>query len=58
MTRRRKKHRPGEIVAKLRDSDAMLNASTDLAAMLQDPTGRRFKNAGHRGFLGSASLHH
>ncbi len=28
MTRRRKKHRPDEIVAKLRDADAMLNAST------------------------------
>ncbi len=26
MTRRRKKHRPDEIVAKLRDADAMLNA--------------------------------
>jgi hypothetical protein len=35
MTRRRKKHRPGEIVAKLRDADAMLNAGKDLAAVLQ-----------------------
>jgi putative transposase len=34
-TRRRKKHRPEEIVAKLRDADAMLNACKDLAAMLQ-----------------------
>jgi hypothetical protein len=28
MTRRRKKHRPDEIVAKLRDKDAMPNAGT------------------------------
>ena len=33
--RRRKKHRPEEIVAKLRDADAMLNAGKDLAAVLQ-----------------------
>jgi hypothetical protein len=33
MTRRRKKHRPDEIVAKLRDADAMLNAGKDLAAV-------------------------
>ena len=32
MTRRRKKHRPEEVVAKLRDADAMLNAGKDLAA--------------------------
>jgi putative transposase len=35
MTRRWKKHRPEEIVAKLRDADAMLNAAKDLAAVLQ-----------------------
>ena len=35
MTRRRKKYRPDEIVAKLRDADAMLNAGKDLAAVLQ-----------------------
>jgi reverse gyrase len=35
MTTRRKKHRPEEIVAKLRDADAMLNAGKDLAAVLQ-----------------------
>jgi putative transposase len=35
MTRRRKKHRPDEIVAKLRDADAMLHAGKDLAAVLQ-----------------------
>ena len=29
-----KKHRPDEIVAKLRDADAMLNAGKDLAAVL------------------------
>ena len=34
-TRRRKKHRPEEVVAKLRDADAMLNAGKDLAAVLQ-----------------------
>ena len=32
---RRKKHRPEEIVAKLRGADAMLNAGKDLAAVLQ-----------------------
>ena len=35
MTRRRKKHRPKEIVAKLRDADAMLNGRKDLAAVPQ-----------------------
>ena len=34
-TRRRKKHRPEEIVAKLRDAEEMLNAGKDLAAVLQ-----------------------
>jgi len=34
-TRRRKKHRPEEIVTKLRDADAILNAGKDLAAVLQ-----------------------
>lgn len=34
-TRRRKKHRPEEIVAKLRDADAMLSAGRDMAAVLQ-----------------------
>jgi putative transposase len=34
-TRRRAKHRPEEIVAELRDADAMLNAGKDLAAVLQ-----------------------
>jgi len=33
-TRRRKKHRPEEVVAKLRHADAMLNAGKDLAAVL------------------------
>jgi putative transposase len=36
-TRRRKKHRPEEIVAKLRDADAMLNAGMDLARHLTPP---------------------
>lgn len=34
-TIRRKKHRPEEVVAKLRDADAMLNTAKDLAAVLQ-----------------------
>ncbi len=33
-TRRRKKHRPEEIVAKLRDADAMLSAGKAVARML------------------------
>jgi hypothetical protein len=32
---RRKKHKREQIVVKLRDADAMLNAGTDLAAVLQ-----------------------
>ena len=35
MTRRRKRHHPEQIVWKLRDADAMLNAGKDLAAVLQ-----------------------
>jgi putative transposase len=35
MTRRRKRHSPEQIVKKLRDADAMLNAGQDLAAVLQ-----------------------
>lgn len=34
-TRRRKRHSPEQIVKKLRDADAMLNAGQDLAAVLQ-----------------------
>lgn len=34
-TRRRKRHTPEQIVKKLRDADAMLNAGKDLAAVLQ-----------------------
>jgi len=34
-TRRRKEHRPEEIVAKLRDADAMLSAGKEMAAVLQ-----------------------
>lgn len=34
-TRRRKRHKPEEIVRKLRDADAMLNAGKDQAAVLQ-----------------------
>lgn len=35
MTRQRKKHHSDEIVAKLRDADATLNAGKDLAVVLQ-----------------------
>ena len=34
-TRRRKRHNPEQIVRKLRDADAMLNAGKDLTAVLQ-----------------------
>ena len=34
-TRRRRRHSPEQIVKKLRDADAMLNAGKDLAAVLQ-----------------------
>jgi putative transposase len=34
-TKRRKRHSPEEIVRKLRDADAMLNAGKDPAAVLQ-----------------------
>lgn len=35
MTKRRKRHNPEQIVRKLRDADAMLNAGKDLATVLQ-----------------------
>jgi putative transposase len=35
MTRRRKRHNAEQIVRKLRDADAMLNAGKDLTAVLQ-----------------------
>ena len=34
-TRRRTRHTPEQVVRKLRDADAMLNAGKDLAAVLQ-----------------------
>ena len=34
-TKRRKRHTPEQIVRKLRDADAMLNAGKDLAAVYQ-----------------------
>jgi len=34
-TKRRKRHGPEQIVRKLRDADAMLNAGKDLGAVLQ-----------------------
>ncbi len=34
-TKRRRRHSPDQIVRKLRDADAMLNAGKDLAAVLQ-----------------------
>jgi putative transposase len=35
MSKRRKRHSPEQIVRKLRDADALLNAGKDLAAVLQ-----------------------
>lgn len=35
MSKRRKRHSPEQIVKKLRDGEAMLNAGKDLAAVLQ-----------------------
>ena len=35
MTKKRKRHSPEQIVAKLRDADAMLNAGKELADVLQ-----------------------
>ena len=35
MSKRKKRHTPEQIVRKLRDADAMLNAGQDLAAALQ-----------------------
>lgn len=35
MTKRRKRHSPEQIVRKLRDADAMLNAGKDLSCVLQ-----------------------
>jgi len=34
-SKRQKKHKPEQIVVKLRDADAMLNAGKDLVAVLQ-----------------------
>lgn len=34
-TKRRKRHSPEQVVKKLRDADAMLNAGQDIAAVLQ-----------------------
>ncbi len=34
-TRRRRRHSPEQIIVKLRDADAMLNAGKDLAVVLQ-----------------------
>jgi transposase-like protein len=34
-TKRRRRHSPEQVVKKLRDADAMLNAGQDLAAVLQ-----------------------
>ncbi len=40
-TKRRKRHSPEQIVRKLRDADAMLNAGQDVAAVLQALEGER-----------------
>ena len=47
--KRRRRHTPEQIVRKLRDADAMLNAGKDMAAVLQllevsDATYQRWKN--------------
>ena len=48
-SKRRKKNKPEQIVAKLRDADAMLNAGKDLAAVLQAlRSARRRCTAGER----------
>ena len=44
--RRRKKHKPEEIIAKLRDADAMLSAGKELAVVLQTLEVRRRWPAG------------
>lgn len=49
MTRKRKRHTPEQIVKKLRDAEAMLNAGKDLAVVLQalevsESTFLRWKN--------------
>ncbi len=49
MTKRRKRHSPEQIVRKLRDAEAMLNAGKDLAAVLQalaisEATYQRWRN--------------
>lgn len=49
MTKRRKRHTPEQIVKKLRDAEAMLNAGKDLSAVLQalevsESTYLRWKN--------------
>ncbi len=49
MTKRRRRHGPEEIVRKLRDADAMLNAGKDLGSVLQsleisEPTYHRWRN--------------
>ena len=49
MNKRRKRHNPEQIVCKLRDEDAMLNAGKDLASVLQtlevsESTYQRWRN--------------
>jgi transposase-like protein len=49
MNKRRNRHNPEQIVRKLRDADAMLNASKDLTSVLQilevsDSTYLRWRN--------------
>ena len=49
MNKRRKRHNPEQIVRKLRDADAMLNAGKDLASVLQvlevsESTYQRWRN--------------
>lgn len=61
-TRRRKRHSPEQIVKKLRNADAMLNAGKDLAAVLQvlevsEATYHRWRNQ-YGGMQCLAATHH
>jgi len=60
MSKRRKRHSPEQIVRKLRDADAMLNAGQDLAAVLQsleisEATYHRWRNRAPTRSVGPAA---
>lgn len=48
-TKRRQRHSPEQIVRKLRDGEAMLNAGKDLAAVLLPVAGRDYVDGNWRG---------